>query len=179
MTLQLSAERLDLEDEVQLSYFVKRKGGKPPRVAFGRLLEISESGLCMEISPLDSDLFMVSRNQLFAMNKFVEMQFFCRSHPKNISIQGRVEWFKRQNKTGQSLDGGGVCTGVIFSYTSSTQRREMAALVGHLRNDRSGCRKCKTAVSSNAVFCYNCGARLPRRRTFLRRAIDSLLSASQ
>jgi len=179
MTLQLSPEQLELEDEVQLSYFVKRKGGKPPRVAFGRLLEISESGLCMEISPLDSDLFMVSQKQLFAMNKFIEMQFFCRSHPKNISIEGRVEWFKHQNKIEQSLDGDGVCTVVIFSYTSSIQTREMAALVGHLRNDRAGCRKCKTVVSSNAVFCYNCGARLPRRRTFLRRAIDSLLSASQ
>ena len=179
MTLQLSLEKVDLEEEVQLSYFVKRKGGKPPRVAFGRLLEISASGLCMEISPLDSDLFMVSQNQLFAMNKFIEMQFFCRSHPKNISIQGRVEWFKRQNKTVQPLDGGGVCTGVIFSHTSSTQRREMAALVGHLRKNRAGCRKCKTVVSSNAVLCYNCGARLPRRRTFLRRAIDNLLSASQ
>jgi hypothetical protein len=173
MALQLTPEKLRLENDVHLSYFVKRKKGKPPRVANGRLLDISEAGLCMEISLHDSELFMETQGSLYVLNKQIELQIFCRSHPNNISIDGSIRWFKRKQEFNELADDCDICVGVMFS---ARQQDEMAELVGHLKTVRIHCGECNVSVSSDAVFCYNCGARMVRRRAFLKRAIHSLFS---
>ena len=126
MLVQLTSDTPSVGNEVHLSYFIRRKRGEASRIASARLLEISEAGLCMEISPLDSDLFLETGGTLFALNKNIEAQIFCRSHPNNVSVEGVVKWFKRNEEIDESMDGGNVCVGVIFSHRNSCQKQEIA-----------------------------------------------------
>jgi hypothetical protein len=176
MALQLSPEKVALDNAVHLSYFVKRKKGKPSRVAFARLLDISHAGLCMEVSPVDSDLFMESGGTLFILKKNIEMQIFCRSHPNNVSVAATIKWFKKKEESIDSIDDGNVCAGVMFSLADADQRREISELVGLLKGGTACCRECNASVSGEAAFCYNCGAKIPRKRAFLKKMLNTLLA---
>jgi len=176
MQLQLSSDTSSLDNDVQVSYLIKRKKGKVSRIASGRLLDISEAGLCMEISPLDSDLFLESQGTLFALNKNVELQIFCRSHPNNISVEGCVKWFKRNKDIDESFNDGNVCVGVIFSFWERDHKQEVAELVRHLKNDTIHCNECNARVSAGSVLCYNCGSRPVRKRAFLRKMLFSIFN---
>ncbi len=174
----VSEERIR-KSEVQVSYFVKKHKGKPSRICLGSLLDISNAGLCMEISHLDSELYMESGGRIFLLNRNIDMQIFCRSHPNNVSIEGHVKWIQREDKTGSSemaekVDS--IRVGVLFRFDDAGQRMELATLVSLLKTDTANCGKCNAPVSVDAPLCYNCGTRLVRRRAFLRKILDSLLS---
>ncbi|UCD56211.1 MAG: hypothetical protein JSV16_10265 [Candidatus Hydrogenedentota bacterium] len=179
MVLQVSPEKQTLENEIQLSYFVKRKGGKPPHVGVARLLDISGAGLCMEISLAGSELFMELQGSLFLLNKNVEMQIFCRSHPNNISIEGCIKWFRQNDEAGDSADGDKVCVGVIFLFEDPDQRKELAELVELLKNDMVRCSQCGAVVCTDAPLCYTCGARLVPKRAFFKKLIGGLLNGNE
>jgi hypothetical protein len=175
MTLELSNAKLELEDEAQLSYYVKHKSRRHSRVGHAKLLDLSEAGLCMEISPLDSDLFLESQGKLFIMSTDIELQIFCRSHPMNVWVSGSIRWFKRKSELGEFEGSENIYIGVMFPFASATQRGEIVDLVRHLKNDMSKCRGCGAIVSSDAFICYNCGERLTRKRSVLRKMIFGLL----
>ena len=177
MQAQLTSDKSCLGDDVQLSYLIKRKRGKPSRIASASLLDISEAGLCMEISPLDSDLFLETHGTLFALNKNIEMQIFCRSHPNNVSVEGSVKWFKRNKEIDSSMDNGNVCVGVIFSFWERCHKEQVAELVRHLKNDSVRCGECNALISAAAFLCYNCGSKLTRKRTLLKKILFSLLNS--
>jgi hypothetical protein len=179
MSLQVSADRPVLGDEIHLTFFVRAKKGKPTRVAFANLLDMAVGGLCMEISPLDSDLFMESHGKLFILNRDIEIQIFCRSHPSNVFIAGHVKWFKRKKEFEESVSDDNIYLGVTFSFESSLQREEIAGLLGHMGNETIRCQNCEARISAEAALCYNCGVKLVRKRTLLRRMIFGLLAGGE
>ena len=178
MALLLSSEKRVLENEVQISYFVRKRHAKSARIGYATLMDISSAGLCMEISPLDSELYMETLGQLFLLNRNIDIQIFCRSHPSNVSIEGRVTWIKRREEADNREIDGGICVGVAFSFETAEQRRELANLVELLRGDTFNCAECGSPVSVNAGLCYRCGARLARKRTFFRKIIFGLLAGN-
>jgi len=169
MNLPLTTPETSVDVEIRFSYFVKGKDGKPSRVGLARVLDISKTGLCMEISPLDSDLFMESVGDLPAPNREIELQIFCRSHPHNIFVEGSVRWFKQKKEIGHSSDLD-ICAGVVFSIDDTAQKREMAELLRHLNSRDVRCRDCGMLVSVDGMICYECGARLSSRRDAIRSA---------
>ncbi len=179
MSLEVSTDKSILRNEIHLTFFVQEKRGKPTRVAFARLLDISAGGLCMEISPLDSDLFMESHGRLFILNRNIEMQMFCRSHPTNVSVAGHVKWFKRKKDVEESAEDDDIYIGVTFSFENGLQREDVSRLLEHLKSDMVSCQNCNARVSAEAALCYNCGAKLVRKRTLLRRMIFGLLASSE
>ena len=176
MLVQLSSNTSSVGNEVHLSYLIKKKRGETSRIASARLLDISEAGLCMEISPLDSDLFLESQGTLFALNKNIEMQIFCRSHPSNVSVEGCVKWFKQKKDIDEFIDDGNVCVGVIFSFWEKSHMEQVAELVKHLKDDTVHCRECNARISADAFLCYNCGSKPIRKRAFLRKILSSFLN---
>lgn len=180
---RISSERRISEGDVQISYFVKKWKGKPARICLARLLDISNAGLCMEISQFDSELYMESGGKLFLLNRNIDMQIFCRSHPNNVSIDGRVKWLQRKEESESQPESqendDGVYVGVLFRFDDANQRRELASLVRLLKTDTANCRECNAPVSADAPLCYNCGSRLVRRRAFLRRILDNLLAGNK
>ena len=179
MALQLAPSNQVLGDEVQISYFVKRKDTKNSRVSVGRLLDISNAGLCMEILPEDSELYMESAGKLFLLNRNIDIQIFCRSYPSNISIEGCVKWIKRKDESPGLGDEDNICVGVLFSFANADQRKELAKLVALLRNDTILCAECNAPVFTEAALCYNCGARLVRKRAFLKNILHGLLAGDK
>jgi len=177
MALQLVEPRPSLGSDVHFSYYVKRKDGKPSRVGLANVLDISETGLCMEISPLDSDLFAESFGELPVYNREIELQIFCRSHPSNVFVEGSVRWFKQKKEFGGDTSPGlGICAGVVFSISDPEQKREIMELLERLNGVTVRCTVCRTIVSASGAFCYECGARLVRRRLALRDAIYDALA---
>ncbi|RJP71240.1 MAG: hypothetical protein C4532_07965 [Candidatus Abyssobacteria bacterium SURF_17] len=175
MLLELSSGKKELRDEIHVSYFVKNRDRKAPRVAFASVIDITTSGLCMEISLIDSDLFMESGGTPFILTRDIEMQIFCRTHPINISVPGSIKWFKRKKDIGTFEDNGNMCVGVIFAFRSNEERKEVLELVRRFKCDTIRCSECGTTVSAEAALCYNCGARVIQKRAFLRKLIFSLL----
>ncbi|RJP20383.1 MAG: hypothetical protein C4520_11415 [Candidatus Abyssobacteria bacterium SURF_5] len=178
MTLELSSQKLELDDEVQLSYFVNHKNRKASRVGHAKLIDISEAGLCMEISPYDSDLFLESQGRLFIMSTQVEMQVFCRSHPINVSMTGVIRWFKQKKEFGDMPDNENIFVGVIFPFASGSQRKTIVDLVGHLKNDVVKCGECGATISADVFICYHCGSRPVRKRSVLKKMILGFLGNS-
>ncbi len=177
MALQIVEPRPSLGAEVHFSYYVKRKDGKPSRVGLANVLDISETGLCMEISPLDSDLFAESFGELPVHNREIGLQIFCRSHPSNVFVEGSVRWFKQKKEFGGDVSPGlGIRAGVVFSISDPEQKREIMDLLGRLKGATVHCTVCQTIVSAAGAFCYECGARLMRRRSALRNAIRDALA---
>ncbi len=179
---RVSSERRISEGEVQISYYVKKWKGKPARICLARLLDISNAGLCMEISQFDSELYMETGGKLFLLNRNIDMQIFCRSLPNNVSIDGRVKWIQHREESesqSESQDDDGIYIGVLFKFDGADQRRELASLVSLLKTDTANCRECNAPVSADAPLCYNCGSRLIRRRAFLRRIFDNLLAGNK
>jgi ribosomal protein L40E len=177
MTLQLSKPKIELDDEAQLSYYVKHKSRKHSRVGHAKLIDLSEAGLCMEISPSDSDLFLESQGKLFIMSTDIELQIFCRSHPMNVWVSGSIRWFKRKSELGEFEESENIYIGVMFPFANAQQRAEIVDLVRHLKNDNdmSKCRECGAVVSSDAFICYKCGERVTRKRNVLRKMIFGFL----
>lgn len=175
----MGLKNTQFEDEVQVSYFVKTKKSKNPRLGSGRLLDISNVGLCMEISPTGSELYMESGGKLFLINKNIELQIFCRSYPNNISLEGTVKWIQREHRPDRPHEEGDIFVGVIFSFPDGNQRKYLAEFVELFRNDTGRCGECGAPVSVDAPLCYRCGARLVRKRTFLRNIINSILSGNK
>jgi hypothetical protein len=177
MLVELSSDKsVSLSEQILLSYYLRSKSQKTPRVGNARLIDISEAGLCMEISPLDSDLFLESQGTAFILSTEVEIQIFCRLHPINIAISGSIKWFKRKKDMEDMADDGNICLGVIFSFATVAQKKEMVELVRRLKNDTIQCSVCDSRVSANAVVCYNCGSKPIRKRTLLRKMLFSLLA---
>ncbi len=176
---EVSSERRLLEKDVQVSYFAKKRDGKTSRIAYAELLDISNAGLCMEISPEDSELYMESRGQLFLLNRIIEIQMFCRSHPSNVSVEGRIKWIKRKEEDDVDGQDNGICVGVLFNFDDAHQRRDLAELVSLLKTDVMNCGDCNAPVSTEALLCYNCGARLVRKRAFFRKIINGLLAGNK
>lgn len=179
LSSQISAEKQINEDEVQISYFVKKPEGKSSRVCLAKLLDLSNVGLCMEISPLDSELYMESGGTLFLLNKTIEIQIYCRFYPTNVSVEGHVKWLQRKGKSDSPGTDGRILVGALFRFDGADQRRDLAELVGLLKNDTVNCRECNAPVSADAPLCYNCGARLTRRRAFLKKIFDNLLAGNK
>ena len=177
MTLELSSEKLDLADEVQLSYFVNRKSQKPSRVGHAKLIDLSEAGLCMEISPYDSDLFLESQGKLFIMSTNLEMQIFCRSHTANVSVPGSIRWFKRKKELGEIEDAENIYVGVMFPFANINQKRIIVELVRHLKSEMGKCGECGATISIDAFICYNCGCKPVRKRNLLRKMISGFLNS--
>ncbi len=176
MAIQLSGEKLALCDAVQASYFVKNKSRKPTRVGHARLIDISGAGLCMEISPLDSDLFMESQGKLFVINSDIQIQLFCRTHPDNLFVAGCIKWFKSKKEAGNTNDDGNIYVGIIFPADDRNQKRDIVELLRHLKKETTKCNQCDAVVSADAVICYNCGSKPTRKRTFLKKMIFSFLA---
>jgi ribosomal protein L40E len=176
---QVSSEKRIYEDEVQVSYFVKKRKGSPSRLCEAKLLDISNAGLCMEISPEDSEIYMESGGQVFLLNRSIDIQIFCRSHPNNVSVEGYVKWLQREEENEAGIDPGGIRVGVLFSFDNADQRWELAELVSLLKTDTTNCRECNAPVSADAPLCYNCGSKLVRRRAFLRKILDNLLAGDK
>lgn len=179
-----------LEPGIRFSYFVKQKTGKPSRVGTAKVLDISEAGLCMEISPLDSDLFVESNAARPSFNRDIELQIYCRSHPRNIFLEGTVRWFKHkgdlslgsrphnqsaQNSANQS-EALGICAGVVFSLDDPEKKREIEQLLGRIDSRVTSCRRCLSPVSAEGSFCYECGCRIISRREALRAVLNSVLA---
>jgi hypothetical protein len=168
-----------LDSEIRFSFFVKGSDGKPSRVGLARVLDISQTGLCMEISPIDSDLFMEPFKNLTEPHRKIELQIFCRSHPSNIFVEGSVKWFKPKKELGacdkfsKSLD---ICAGVVFTVNGTDKRRELMEMIGHLPTSAICCRECGTAVSVNGAFCYECGTRLVTKRELMKNALFDVLT---
>lgn len=153
MRLPLSAPK----DEVCFSYSVRKGNGGPLRAGFAKVRDISESGLCMEISPFDSDLFVEWYGGQPGFNRDIELQIFCRSHPCNVSVNGSVRWFKQKGGLLDSFDRLYLFAGVMFSIDSHEQKRELSELLKRLNNNTKRCRQCDASVSVDAAFCYDCG----------------------
>jgi len=178
MTLELSNEKMDIVDEVQLSYYVSHKSRKYSRVGHAKLIDLSAAGLCMEISPYDSDLFLESQGKLFIMSTEVELQIFCRSHPINVSVTGSIRWFKRKKELGEVDDSENIYVGVMFPFAIGEQKQSMMNLVRHLKREMIKCSECGAIVSSDAFLCYNCGSKPVRRRNILQKVIFSFLNGN-
>jgi ribosomal protein L40E len=176
--MTLLDERLRLEgDEVQLSYFVKHKNNKPSRIGHAKLVDISEGGLCMEISPYDSDLFLESQGRLFIMSKELELQIFCRSHPMNVSVTGSIRWFKRKKEMGEVQDSENIYVGVMFPFSNIEQKQEITRLVKHLKEHMVKCSECNAVVSSEASICYSCGSKPNRKKNIFKKMIGGFLTS--
>jgi hypothetical protein len=136
----------------------------------------------MEISPLDSDLFMESFENLIEPNRSIELQIFCRSHPSNIFIEGSVKWFKQkkdlgaQGKPTDSLD---ICAGVMFSVDGAEKKKELREMIEHLQTPAICCGECGTPVSINGSFCYECGTRVPSKREIMKSALFDVLAGDE
>jgi hypothetical protein len=167
-----------LEEEVQLTYFLTGKKGKNSRLCTAELLDISNIGLCMKIPSSGSELYMESDRKLFLINRNIDIQIFCRSYPNNISLQGRVEWIKRESTGEKSTDEGNIYAGVLFFFPDGDQRKYVTEFVKLFRNHTISCPKCRVDVSSEVGLCYKCGARLVRKRTFLRSIINGIISGT-
>lgn len=177
MLLEVSSKPIALDDQVFLSYFVRQRSRKTPRVGSARLIDISEAGLCMEISPFDSDLFLESQGRPFILSRDIEIQIFCRSHPINISVSGAIKWFKRKKDIEvEAGDESNVCIGVIFTFHNGSQRKEMVELVRRLKNEAVRCRNCGSRISPDALVCYNCAVKPVRKRALLRKWIFGFLT---
>lgn len=173
--LKTATEQRLTENEIQVSYFVKKSNGKVSRVCEASLVDLSNAGLCMEISASDSELYMESQGNLFLLNKNIDLQIFCRSYPSNLSIEGHVKWIQRKEESGSSDDDNGILIGVLFRFEGLDQRQELAEFVNLLRIDTVNCQECEAPVSADAALCYRCGNRLVRRRAFLKKILDNLL----
>ncbi len=176
MLLETSSGKLALDDEAQLSYFVRKKTRKPPRVGYARLIDITEAGLCMEISPVDSDLFMESEKTTYILSKDIEVQIFCRSHPINVSVAGCIKWFKRKDEIHKAENSENIYIGLMFTFFDGAQRQEIAELVRHLKNDSVRCNACGASISADSVLCYSCGERQVRKRAFLKKMLFGFLA---
>ncbi len=176
MTLEMTSQKLGLDDEVLLSYFVKHKSRKHSRVGYAKLVDLCEAGLCMEISPYDSDLFLESQGKLFIMSTDVELQIFCRSHPMNVSVTGVIRWFKQKKELGEVNESENIYIGVMFPLASIEQKRAIVDLVRHLKSELIKCGQCGASISSDAFICYNCGSRPIRKRNIFRKTIISFLT---
>jgi hypothetical protein len=175
MTLQLCAPRSVNKDELCFSYYVKTRNGRPSRVGFARVIDISESGLCMEISPFDSDLFVEWHDSQPGFNNDIELQIFCRSHPSNIFVEGSVKWFKQKSELVASSDRMHLCAGVVFILHDDEQKAQIAELLERTNSDTTRCSECEALVSVTTAFCYNCGAKLVTRRDIFKRIVRCLL----
>jgi len=179
MTTQLSSSEPVLNSEIRFSYFVKDKHGKPSRVGLARVLDISQTGLCMEISPADSDLFLESFGGLSEPNRSIELQIFCRSHPSNIFVEGSVMWFKQKKELvnsaecSESLD---ICAGVVFTIENAQNRRDLLEMLGNRETSVTRCRDCGAPVSADGSFCYECGTRLVTKREIIKNAFLEVLA---
>lgn len=182
MSTRLKTAELTLDSEIRFSYFVKGKDGKPSRVGLARVLDISHTGLCMEISPLDSDLFMESMESFEKLpepNRNIELQIFCRSHPNNIFLEGLVKWFKQKKefdacgKPSESLD---ICAGVMFTVHGAKKKKELREMIEHLQTPVISCSECGTPVSINGSFCYECGSRVISKREIVKNALFDVLA---
>ena len=176
MTLQLCADQPVLRDELCFSYSIKKHHGKSSRAGFARVLDISQSGLCMEISPYDSDLFVEWNAGEPGFNKDIELQIFCRSHPSNVFVEGSVKWFKQKGEFVDSNDRLHICAGVIFSPRGDEQKQQISELLERLNKSTTPCEQCGEVISTDAAFCFNCGSKLPRRRDIFKKIISSFLS---
>lgn len=176
MTLQLCSRSSVPKDEVCFSYSVKKDNGGPLRAGFARVLDISESGLCMEISPFDSDLFVEWCGGQPGFNRDIELQIFCRSHPYNVSVDGSVRWFKQKGEFFNSSDRLYIFAGVMFSIDSDEQKEQISELLERLDNNTKRCGKCDASVSADAAFCYNCGKKLVRRCDVVRKMVACLVA---
>lgn len=175
MSIEVSSGIPRLDNEVQLSYFANTKGKKLAKVSHARLIDITEAGLCMEVSLRDSGLFMESSKSLYLLCKDIELQIFCRSHPINISVAGQIKWYERSSALELSGDEDTLFMGVIFRLENPTHRSEILELVKHLKGNITNCKRCDATISADAVLCYKCGAKPTRRRTFFKKMIYSLL----
>lgn len=176
---EVSSNKVISEDEVQVTYFVNKSKGNPSRICEAKLLDISNTGLCMEIASDDSEIHMESGGQVFLLNRSIEIQIFCRSHPNNVSVEGHIKWIHREDKSGYGPNAGGIMIGVLFNFARSDQRFEVANLVGLLKTDTITCQQCNAPVSADAPLCYKCGSKLIRRRAFLRKILDNLLAGDK
>ena len=93
-----------------------------------------------------------------------------------IIVPEILKWFKKKEESIDSIDDGNVCAGVMFSLRDADQRREISELVGLLKGGTACCRECNASVSGEAAFCYNCGAKIPRKRAFLKKMLNTLLA---
>jgi len=167
------------ENDIQLSYFVKKRKGSPSRVCSAKLLDISNTGLCMEISEHDSELYMESQGSLFLLNKNIEIQMFCRSYPTNISMEGQVKWLQRPKESDTPENEADIHAGILFCFDGTDQRIELANLVSLLKKEVIICRECGASVSGEVALCYSCGCRLVRKRAFFRKIIDNLIAGAK
>ncbi len=182
MTVKLSPQQPTTDSELSFSFFVKGADGKPSRVGLARVLDISETGLCMEISPLDSDLFMEPFVGLPELNREIELQIFCRSHPSNVFVEGSVRWFKQKKEVAHSVDTAealDICAGVVFAVDDPAKRRELGEMLGRMDNSTVSCAECGAPVSADGRFCYDCGIRLINKHEVLRSAIYDILAAPE
>lgn len=178
MAIPLSNQNPALCDVIQVSYFVKNNSRKANRVGQAKLVDISEAGLCMEISSLDSDLFMESQGKLFVINSELEMQLFCRTHPTNLFVAGSIEWFKRKKEVGdrKDEDDGNIYVGVIFPADDRDQKRDVVELLRRLKRETTKCNQCDAVVSASAAICYNCGSNPSSKKTIFKKMIFSFLA---
>ena len=179
MSVRLSAPQPTIDSELRFSFFVKGSDGKPSRVGVARVLDISETGLCMEISPLDSDLFVEPFVGIPELNRDIELQIFCRSHPSNVFVNGSVRWFRQMKEVALPADSTerlDICAGVVFSIDDPDKRREMGEMLGRLNNSTVRCAQCGAPVSANGMFCYDCGIRLITKRETVQNAIFDVLA---
>ncbi len=175
MALQLCSKISIPKEEMCFSYCVKKDNGAPLRAGFARVLDISESGLCMEISPFDSDLFVEWCGGQAGFNKEIELQIFCRSHPHNVSVDGSVRWFKQKGELFDSSDRLFLFAGVMFSTNSDDQKRQISELLARFDTGTKPCGKCDASVSIDAAFCYNCGEELMPRSDIVRKVVSGLV----
>lgn len=179
MSVRVSTPEPVSDSQMRFSYFVRDKEGRPSRVGLARVLDISQTGLCMEITPSDSDLFMESFEDLTEPNRNIELQIFCRSHPSNIFVEGSVKWFKQKKELldcaehSKSLD---ICAGIVFTIDDTEKRRELMEMLDHLQTSATRCRDCGTPVSVNGSFCYDCGTRLMTKREIMKNALLEVLA---
>jgi hypothetical protein len=179
MTTKASPPPIVLTSDVHLSFFAKKRDRGVSRVSTGRLLDISNAGLCMEVATQDSDLFMESQGKLFTLTKTVDIQIFCRSHPTNVCVEGHVHWVRSKDAVKGLDNENSAFVGILFSFESSDQKKDLDELVEHLTDRRVRCGECGAGVSDHAALCYNCGSRLVRRRTLFRGIIDGLLAGKK
>ena len=179
MVLQRSVPQTALDSELCFSYFVRGRTKRPSRVGRAKVLDISEVGLCMEISPLDSDLFMDPDRTPPAVNRDIGLQIYCRSHSSNVFVEGSVIWFKQKGELDEaagSSDSIDICAGVVFSIDDAEKKHEIRQILGCLKIPTTRCRSCGAPVSVEASLCYKCGARPVGRREAFKAALGEALA---